>query len=154
MTRKNNDSAASERRARGVQMMNQVYGWEMPADVPGDFFAVTADHLFADIWTRPGLSVRDRRLLLLGVIAAQGQTEVAKIQINAALSNEELTEEQLEEAAIFLCHYVGWPLGTGLNNALISVKADRGRAARAAKKQPDSQSCDSGTPASPNVDTL
>ena len=129
-----NGSPISDARKRGVAMMNQVYGWEMPADVPGDFFAVTADHLFADIWTREGLSLRDRRLLLLGAIAAQGQTDVAKIQINAALHNEELTEQQVEEAAIFLCHYVGWPLGTGLNNALIAVKSDRRKAARAAEK--------------------
>ncbi|MGF7121164.1 carboxymuconolactone decarboxylase family protein [Rhodococcus sp. BE178] len=137
MTHPNGDAAAAETRARGVAMMNQVYGWEMPSDVPGDFFAVTADHLFADIWTRPGLSIRDRRLLLLGAIAAQGQSDVAKIQINAALHNEELTEQQVEEAAIFLCHYVGWPLGTGLNNAFISVKADRRKAARAAETQRD-----------------
>ena len=125
----------SEARARGVEMMNKVYGWKMPANVPGEFFAVTADHLFADIWTRPGLSVRDRRLLLLGAITAQGQSDVAKIQLNAALHNEELTEEQCEEAAIFLCHYVGWPLATGLNNALIAVKADRHKARKAAEKE-------------------
>ena len=59
---------------------------------------------------------------------------MAKIQINAALHNEELTEQQFEEAAIFLCHYVGWPLATGLNNALIAVKADRRKAARAKEK--------------------
>ncbi|MFF1945953.1 carboxymuconolactone decarboxylase family protein [Rhodococcus qingshengii] len=128
------ESRISEARARGVAKMNEVYGWELPADVPGDFFAVTADHLFADIWTRPGLSVRDRRLLLIGAITAQGQNDVAKIQINAALHNEELTEQQFEEAAIFLCHYVGWPLATGLNNALIAVKADRRKAARAREK--------------------
>ena len=40
-------SRVSETRARGVAKMNEVYGWELPADVPGDFFAVTADHLFA-----------------------------------------------------------------------------------------------------------
>lgn len=133
-----NSNGITEARARGVAMMNKVYGWEMPADVPGEFFAVTADHLFADIWTRPGLSVRDRRMLLLGAITAQGQSDVAKIQINAALHNEELTEEQVEEAAIFLCHYVGWPLATGLNNALMAVKADRRKAARAAEKAAES----------------
>ncbi|WP_092800380.1 carboxymuconolactone decarboxylase family protein [Rhodococcus globerulus] len=129
-----NGHSISEARTRGVSKMNEVYGWELPADVPGEFFAVTADHLFADIWTRPGLSMRDRRLLLLGAITAQGQTDVAKIQINAAILNEELTEKQVEEAAIFLCHYTGWPLATGLNNALISVKSDRRKAARAAEK--------------------
>lgn len=140
-----NGSDPTEARKRGVAMMNQVYGWEMPSNVPGDFFAVTADHLFADIWTRPGLSLRDRRLLLLGAITAQGQGDVAKIQLNAALQNEELTEQQCEEAAIFLCHYVGWPLGTGLNNALVAVKADRRRAAREAEQAAAAESADSPT---------
>ena len=37
------ESRISEARARGVAKMNEVYGWDLPADVPGDFFAVTAD---------------------------------------------------------------------------------------------------------------
>ncbi len=121
--------------------------------MPGDFFAVTADHLFADIWTRPGLSLRDRRLLLLGAIAAQGQTDVAKIQINAALGNEELTEQQIEEAAIFLCHYGRLPLGTGLNNALIAVKAIVVRPRAPRRSSAPSSPPDSGTPAARYADT-
>lgn len=106
-----------ERRQRGLDMMKAVYGWEVQ-DGPGDFFAATVDHLFADIWTRPGLSIRDRRLLLLGAVAAQGLSEIAEIQIGAALSNEEFDEAQLREAALFLTHYVGWPLGTRLEGAV------------------------------------
>jgi 4-carboxymuconolactone decarboxylase len=94
-------------------MMREVYGWEMQ-DMPGAFFAQTVDHLFAEIWTRPGLTLRDRRLLLLGAIAAQGLDDIAAIQVKAALHNEELDAEQLREAALFLTHYVGWPLGTKL----------------------------------------
>ncbi|MCH9736648.1 MAG: carboxymuconolactone decarboxylase family protein, partial [Actinomycetia bacterium] len=41
-----------EIRRKGLEKMNEVYGWEMP-DMPGDFFALTADHLFGTIWTRP-----------------------------------------------------------------------------------------------------
>ena len=107
-------------RRRGLEMMTKVYGWEMQ-DGPGDHFAVTADHLFADIWSRPGLSIRDRRLLLLGALTAQGLTDVAEIQIGAALHNEELDEEQLKEIALFPCHYVGWPLGTKLDSTIGSV---------------------------------
>jgi 4-carboxymuconolactone decarboxylase len=103
-----------DRRARGREMMRQVYGWEVP-DVPGDHFAVTVDHLFADIWSRPALTLRDRRLLLLGALAAQGRLDVAEIQIGAALRNGELDEDQLHEIALFLCHYVGWPTGTALD---------------------------------------
>lgn len=116
-------------RRRGLDMMTKVYGWDMK-DGPGEHFAVTADHLFADIWSRPGLSIRDRRLLLLGALTAQGLTDVAEIQIGAALQNEELDEEQLREIALFLCHYVGWPLGTKLDSTIGSVVGKRRAAAR------------------------
>lgn len=118
-----------DKRQRGLDMMSKVYGWEMQ-DGPGAHFAVTADHLFADIWSRPGLSIRDRRLLLLGALTAQGLTDVAEIQIGAALHNEELDEEQLKEIALFLCHYVGWPLGTKLDSTIGSVLQKRRAAAR------------------------
>ncbi len=98
-------------RQKGLDMMSKVYGWEM-SDGPGDFFAHTADQLFAEVWTREGLSIRDRRLLLLGALAATGNVDVAEIQAGAALGNEELTPEQLNEIGLFLCYYVGWPLGT------------------------------------------
>jgi 4-carboxymuconolactone decarboxylase len=103
----------NDKRKRGLEMMREVYGWEM-ADQPGEFFGQTVDHLFAEIWTRPGLSLRDRRLLLLGVIAAQGLDDIAAIQTKAALHNGELDAEQLREVALFLTHYVGWPLGSKL----------------------------------------
>ena len=51
-----------ELRKKGLEKMNEVYGWEMP-DMPGDYFALTADHLFGTIWSRPGLSMRDKRLM-------------------------------------------------------------------------------------------
>lgn len=40
-------------RRKGLAKMNEVYAWEM-SDMPGDFFALTVDHLFGDIWSRPG----------------------------------------------------------------------------------------------------
>src|SRR5699024_11542201 len=62
------------------------------------FFAHTADHLFGEVWSRPGLSHRDRRLLLLGALTAQGNTDVADIQVGAALGNGELTPDELERS--------------------------------------------------------
>jgi 4-carboxymuconolactone decarboxylase len=117
-----------EQRRRGLAKMNEVYGWDMQ-DGPGDFFALTADHLFAEIWTRPGLSLRDRRLMLIGMLAGQGLTDVAEIQIGAALGNGELDADQLREVVIFLTHYVGWPLGAKLHvltESLISKHSESG----------------------------
>ena len=103
-----------ERRRRGLERMEEVYGFEM-TDGTGDFFAYTADHLFADIWNRPGLSDRDRRLLLIGLLAGSNQHDVLTIQIPAALAAGELDEQQLREIVILLCHYAGWPSGSRVN---------------------------------------
>jgi 4-carboxymuconolactone decarboxylase len=103
-----------ERRRRGLDMMRQVYGWDIK-QAHSDFMALTVDHLFADVWTRPGLSMRDRRLLLIGALAGQGLNDVLDIQIPAALANAELSPDELREIAIFLTHYIGWPLGAKLS---------------------------------------
>ncbi|GAA1808200.1 carboxymuconolactone decarboxylase family protein [Nocardioides hankookensis] len=104
-----------EKRRIGLEKMEQVYGFDM-TDGAGDFFAITADHLFADIWTRPGLTDRDRRLLLIGLLAGSGGHDVLTIQIPAAYAAGELDDEQLREVVIFLCHYAGWPNGARINS--------------------------------------
>ncbi|MVU79546.1 carboxymuconolactone decarboxylase family protein [Nocardia sp. ET3-3] len=112
------EHAPSETRQRGLKTMSEVYGFDLP-NLKGDpFYEVTVDHLFADIWNRPGLTMRDRRLLLLGVIAAQGNAEIAEIQVGAALRNGELDADQLREIAVFLAHYIGWPSATKLDGAI------------------------------------
>lgn len=126
------DSTLSPERAHGLAKMTEAYGFEM-SDGPGDYFAETADHLFGRIWSRPGLTHRDRRLLLLGALTAQGNSDVADIQVGAALGNGELTPEELEEIVIFLCYYAGWPNGTKLGNVVGPHVARARKAARRAE---------------------
>lgn len=104
-----------EARRRGLEKMEAVYGFDM-TDGEGDFFGYTADHLFGDIWNRPGLTDRDRRLLLIGVLAGQGAADVLGIQVPAAHANGELDDTALREIVVFLCHYAGWPNGAKLNS--------------------------------------
>jgi 4-carboxymuconolactone decarboxylase len=120
-----NPAEAAARRERGLQRMSEVYGWEFK-DGPGDFFGYTADHLFADIWSRPGLTIRDRRLLLLGLLAGTNSADVLGIQIPAAYRNGELDEEALREIVIFLCHYAGWPMGSRINT-IVEETIGKGR---------------------------
>ena len=109
-----------QRRARGLARMSEVYGWEF-RDGPGDFFALTADHLFAEIWSRPGLDVAQRRLLLIGMLAGQGRHDVLGIQLEAALGSGELDAEALREIVVFLCHYAGWPVGATMNTQVEEI---------------------------------
>ena len=69
--------------------------------------------------------MRDKRIMTLTAVTAVGNRDLAEIQINAALLNEELTETELKEMAVFLTHYLGFPLGSALNGAVDSVVAKR-----------------------------
>jgi 4-carboxymuconolactone decarboxylase len=115
-----------EQRRRGLEKMESVYGFDM-TDGAGDFFGITADHLFAEIWNRPGLTDRDRRLLLIGLLAGSGGHDVLTIQIPAAYAAGELDDEQLREIVIFLGHYAGWPNGARINSIVEDTiaKAER-----------------------------
>ncbi len=126
------------RRQRGLEVMRQVYGWDVQ-DGPGDFFALTADHLFAEIWTRPGLSQRDRRLLLIGLLTGQNLHDVAEIQVDAALRLGELDPEQIREVVIFLTHYAGWPSGAKLSMQAETIIAKDAKAKAKAQRQEPSR---------------
>lgn len=125
-------SERSERRARGLERMAEVYSFEV-GDGPGDFFGYTVEHLFGDIWERPGLSLRDRRLLLVGLMVAEGLDGVLGIQLDSALAKGDLSADDLRETVIFLSHYAGWPKGAALNTMVETAIARHEKAQRAAE---------------------
>jgi len=101
-----------ERRERGLKMFNEVYGGIVPvppAEKQGPFFHQTIDQLFAETWTRPNLSVAQRRLVTLGAVAALGETEMFEIQLRAAIRKGELNKAQIEDLVLFLPAYIGYP---------------------------------------------
>jgi 4-carboxymuconolactone decarboxylase len=116
-----------EKRQLGLDTMAKVYGWPDIADGICDFWGYTADHLFAEIWTREGLSFRDRRLLLIGLLVGRGLHDVLDIQLQAALDNEELSVQELREIVIFLTHYAGWPSGAKMNSVVETMAAKAGQ---------------------------
>jgi 4-carboxymuconolactone decarboxylase len=104
------------RRERGLAKFLEVYDGDLPAPPEGvmDFFDLMLEQTFAELWTREALSVRDRRLVTMGVIAALGERDTFKIQARAALKKGELSAEQLREIVIQLAHYAGYPRAAGL----------------------------------------
>ena len=104
------------RRSRGLEMFQEVYDGDVPAPPAGtmDFFDLMIEQVFAEVWSRDALSVRDRRLVIMGVIAALGERDTFKIQARAALKKGELTPTQLREILIQLASYAGYPRTAGL----------------------------------------
>ena len=106
----------SERRERGIEMLRKVYAGDVAVPPEGvvPFTDVMIEQLFAEVWTRGELSMRDRRLLLLGAIAALGEQPAWLVQVKAAIKNGELTHDAIHEVMVQLAQYAGYPRLAGL----------------------------------------
>lgn len=116
-----------DQRERGKALMRQVYGWDF--DPTKDFERQTVDHLFGEIWASGKLSVRDRRLVLIGLTAGSGLEDVAGLQLEVALKLGELDADDLRDLVVFLAHYAGWPRAAKLNTEVENLIARNEKAA-------------------------
>ena len=100
----------TSRRQRGEEKIKEVYAGDVVTPPEGYAFTdIMLETLFAEIWTRDTLSMRDKRILLLGMIAAQGERETFKIQTRAGIKNGELSAEDVRELHLFIAQYCGYP---------------------------------------------
>ena len=102
---------ADGRWERGEEKIAEVYAGNVVPIPKGamPFYDVMLETIFGTVWDRPELSIRDRRLLIMGVIAASGSVETWRIQARSALARGELTPDQLRECLIQLAPYAGYP---------------------------------------------
>lgn len=113
-------------RQKGLEMFDEVYAkslGELPPMGASGFIDYMLETLFGTVWADETVSIRDRRLLLLGAVAAQGEENILTIQLRSALARGELKPEQLEPIATFLTQYVGYPKGSRLFRIVNEVKA-------------------------------
>ncbi len=108
--------ADDDRYQRGAEMIKEVYAGDVVAPPKGTmaFSDLMLESLFAEVWTREVLSIRDRRLILFGAIGALGEKDTFAIQAKASLKRGELTPAQLREVLIMLANYAGYPRAAGL----------------------------------------
>ncbi len=99
-----------ERRALGEKTIKDVYAGDVIVPEEGYTFSdIMLKQLFAELWTRETLSMRDKRILLLGIIAEKGESATFKIQVKASLKRGELNPEEARELLLFIAQYAGYP---------------------------------------------
>ena len=99
-----------DRLQRGRTRMKELFGesHEPPKKLEGDFIDITLEHLLGDIWTRPGLELRERSMITCTALVVLGNQTELKAQLAGAL-NVGITRQAIEEMMIHLAHYSGWP---------------------------------------------
>jgi 4-carboxymuconolactone decarboxylase len=68
----------------------------------------TTDVLFRDLWLRPDLAPRDRSLVTISALVANGQVAQLTGHIPIGMNNG-LTQPEIAEVLTHLAFYVGWP---------------------------------------------
>jgi 4-carboxymuconolactone decarboxylase len=127
---------ARDRKAKGNDVARKLFGPQGLPPASGhskDFMELTNDYLFGEIWTRPGLAIKERSRVTCSVLAAFGREAQLKGHVRAAL-NIGLTPVELRETFIQVAHYAGWSTGLVAIRVLDEVIAERAAAAKAAKK--------------------
>ena len=102
-----------EDRERGAMIADLVDGSGMGEHLKigsdrNPYSKATLEYIFANVWPREGLSLYERRLLVMGAAAGAGRGELLKYHALGALENHEMSLRQLDEAELQLAVYTGW----------------------------------------------
>lgn len=93
---------------------------QLLSDIAPKLAELTDEVLFGDVWTRPGLSPRDRSLVTVAALVALNRPDQLRSHLRLGVQNG-LTEEELVEAVTQLAFYAGWPAGVGAVGILREV---------------------------------
>ena len=106
----------SARRELGMSIRREVLGDEHVNEAGKRTTALTAEfqdlitrYAWGEIWARPGLDVRSRRILVLGTLLALGRWEEFKMHAAAAVREGGFTADDLKEIVLQQAIYCGVP---------------------------------------------
>lgn len=105
-----------QRRASGEAMRRTVLGdahvdraIEQTTPLTTEFQDLITRYAWGEIWTRPGLDLRSRRILVLGTLIALGRWEEFQMHAAAAMREGGFTLADLNEIVLQQALYCGVP---------------------------------------------
>ena len=104
---------SNDRRAAGLAVLEQL-GWgtnEETRELDEDLWQIITETNFGTIWSRPGLSLRERELICMAILIARGAHGVAMHFKNA--HHVGFTPEELKEIVLQTIPYAGLPRALG-----------------------------------------
>ena len=116
---------ADSRRQRGLEVYKKM-GWgenQGVKELDEDLWAFTTDVLFGEMWSRPGLSLRERELVTLATLMAAKADGIALHMRHA--HNLGITFEEMKEVIMQCTIYLGMPKALFAMRKLKAVMAEK-----------------------------
>ena len=106
-----------QRRDAGTDVRRQVLGdahvdraIAQTTPLTQEFQDLITRYAWGEIWTRPGLDIRSRRILVIGTMIAIGRWEEFRMHAAAALREGGFTPDDLKEIVLQQAIYCGVPV--------------------------------------------
>ena len=122
----------SERRDAGSKVRRRVLGGAhveqatfQTTPLTAEFQDLITRYAWGEIWTRPGLDERSRRILVLGTLIALGRFDEFRMHARAAMNEGGFTENDLKEIVLQQAIYCGVPAANTAFEVLREVVASR-----------------------------
>jgi 4-carboxymuconolactone decarboxylase len=113
--------------ADGMKRRREVLGdaWvdksiQTKTDFNAEFLDLITRYAWDDIWNRPGLDRKTRRMLVLAMTIGMGRWEEFALHCRASLAENDLTQNQVKEVLLQSAIYCGVP---SANTAFKEAKA-------------------------------
>ena len=120
-----------ERYQAGLSMRREVLGHAHVDRATAAVTPLTAEfqdlitrYAWGEIWTRPGLDVRSRRVLVIGTMVALGLWEELRMHVRAALVDGGFSPEDVREILLQQAIYCGVPAAHHAFAVLSTVVAE------------------------------
>ncbi len=134
-----------QRRARGLETLKSLTGTDDPQAFAdqleadnGPLASFALNFPLGDIWHRPGLSRRDRNLVVISILGTLHQTNQLAVYVRGGI-NHGLTPEEIREILTHMCAYAGFPRAIDAMTVANQVLADMGHAPEGGKLPPAEQ---------------
>jgi 4-carboxymuconolactone decarboxylase len=119
-----------ERRTAGEQVRRRVLGDAHVDRSAANRTAFTAEfqdlltrYVWGEIWTRPGLDERTRRLLVIAMLVASGREAEFRLHVRAAVEQGGVTRDDIKEVLLQAAVYCGIPVANSAFHAAEDVFA-------------------------------
>ena len=86
-----------------------------------EFQDLITRYAWGEIWTRPGLDIRTRRVLVLGTLIALGRFDEFRMHAKAALNEGGFSGDDLKEIVLQQAVYCGVPAANTAFHALTEL---------------------------------
>jgi 4-carboxymuconolactone decarboxylase len=121
-----------QRHRQGLEVRRAVLGdahvdraIEQTTPLTKEFQDLITRYAWGEIWTRPGLDIRSRRILVLGTMIAIGRWEEFQMHAAAALSEGGFTVDELKEIVLQQAIYCGVPAAHQALHLVSQLEAPR-----------------------------